>query len=164
VAGRVCQHNRPGRHARPICLKPMSEKIAEGSARSRTSQRAMAERITAAFEAGDIVDICHAIGTAARQHNLADLARRAGIESTSLYRAFAGGEKRPNFSTVLNVLHAMGLELHVTIRQNAKPMSPHGREPGAPGAFDPATSLPVEPEAPELLCERTPRCPRQNRV
>ena len=96
----------------------------------------MAERINAAFEAGDIVDICHAIGTAARQHNLADLARRAGIERTSLYRAFAGEKKGPNFSTVLNVLHAMGLELQVTMRQNAQPMSPHGREPDASGAFD----------------------------
>jgi probable addiction module antidote protein len=84
----------------------------------------MAERINAAFEAGDIVDICHAIGAATRQHNITDLARRAGIERTNLYRAFAGGEKRPNFSTVLNVLHAMGLELHVTIRRNAQPIEP----------------------------------------
>jgi probable addiction module antidote protein len=79
----------------------MSEKIAKRSARSRTSRRAIAERINAAFEAGDIVDICHAIGAAIRQHNVTDLARRADIERTSLYRAFAG-EQHPNFSTVLN--------------------------------------------------------------
>ena len=95
--------------------------------RSATARRLVRDRADRFAIFSDIVDICHAIGTAARQHNLADLARRAGIERTNLYRAFAGGEKRPNFSTVLNVLHAMGLELHVTIRQNAKPMSPRER-------------------------------------
>ena len=94
----------------------------------------MAERISAAFEAGDIVDICHAIGAATPQHNIMDVARRAGIERTSLDRAFAGGKKQPNFSTVLNVLHAMGLQLHVTMRQNAQPIAPHDREPHASGA------------------------------
>ena len=75
----------------------------------------MAERITAAFEAGDIVDICHAIGTAARQHNLADLARRAGIERTSLYRALA-----PEFQHGSEHITRNGFQLHVTVRGSAR--------------------------------------------
>ena len=85
--------------ARPIVLTPMSEKLAKRSVRSsRENRRAIAERINAAFETGDIAEICRAIEVATRQHNVADLARRAGIERTSLYRAFAGGEKHPNYS------------------------------------------------------------------
>ncbi|MDE5446360.1 putative addiction module antidote protein [Bradyrhizobium sp. CSA207] len=68
----------------------------------------------AAFEAGDIADICRAIEDATRLHNISELARRSGIVRTSLYRAFAGGKAHPNFSTVLSVLHAMGFQLHVT--------------------------------------------------
>ena len=99
----------------------MSEKLAKRSVRSsRENRRAIAERINAAFETGDIANICHAIGTGARQHNLADLARRAGIERTTLYRAFASGKAHPNFSTVLIVLHAMGFELHVTLPPHAQ--------------------------------------------
>jgi len=95
--------------------------IAKQSIRSsRTNRRVIAERINGALETGAIVEICHAIGAATRQHNIADLARRAGIERTSLYRAFAGREKHPNFSTVLNVLNAMGFELQVTTRESAQ--------------------------------------------
>jgi probable addiction module antidote protein len=96
--------------------------IAKQSIRSsRTSRRAITERINAAFETGDIAEICHAIEIGTRQHNVADLARRAGINRISLYRAFSGSEKHPNFSTVLNVLHAVGLQLHVTMRQSVEP-------------------------------------------
>jgi probable addiction module antidote protein len=71
-----------------------------------------------------------------RQHNMADLARRAGIERTSLYRAFAGGEKRPNFTTILNVLRAMGFELRVVTGQNAHERKPTAKERHTPGAVD----------------------------
>ena len=107
----------------------MTEKIAKRSIRA--NRRAIAERINAAFETGDIAEICRTIEVAIRQHIVADLARRAGIERTSLYRAFAGGEKHPNFSTVLNVLHAMGFQLHVTLRQNARASKPRDEEPHA---------------------------------
>ena len=117
-------------------LKPMSEKAAKRSIRPRTSRREIAERINAAFEAGDIDEICHVIGAAAHQHNISELARRSGIERTSLYRAFAGREKHPNFTTVLNVLHAMGFALQVTMRPNAQAPKPQDKEPHTSGAFD----------------------------
>ena len=107
--------------------------IAKQSIRSsRASRRVIAERINGALETGDIVEICHAIGAATRQHNIADLARRSGIERTSLYRAFGGREKHPNFCTVLNVLNAMGFELRVITRQNiGARMSPADHTSGA---------------------------------
>ncbi|MGY8662163.1 addiction module antidote protein [Bradyrhizobium sp. UFLA05-109] len=111
--------------------------IAKQSIRSsRTNRRVIAERINGALETGDIVEICHAIGAATRQHNIADLARRAGIERTSLYRAFAGEEKHPNFSTVLHVLGAMGFELRVIARQNAQARNSGDQTPQPPTAFD----------------------------
>jgi len=106
----------------------MSGKIGKRSIRSRASRRAIAERINAAFETGDISEICHAIEASTRRYNIAELARRAGIERTSLYRAFSGGEKHPNFSTVLNVLHAMGLQLQVTMCQSAQPIEDDDKE------------------------------------
>jgi DNA-binding phage protein len=60
-----------------------------------------------------------------RQHNVSDLARRAGIERTALYRAFAGRETHPNFSTVLNLLNVMGFESCVANRESVQAcMSP----------------------------------------
>jgi probable addiction module antidote protein len=94
--------------------------IAKQSIRpSRTSRRVIAERINGALEKGDIVEICQAIGAATKQHNMSHLARRAGIERPTLYRAFAGREKRPNFTTVINVLRAMGFELRVTAPEHS---------------------------------------------
>jgi len=48
----------------------MTEKIARRSIRSRANRREVAERINAAFEAGDVADICHAIAdaTSSAQH------------------------------------------------------------------------------------------------
>ena len=105
----------------------MSEKTR--SIRSyQPGRRATAERLNAAFETGDIAVICRAIEVEIRQHSVAELARRAGIVRTSLYRAFSGADKHPNFSTVLNVLDAMGLQMHVTTRQKveARPLTAAG--------------------------------------
>ncbi|WP_439400149.1 addiction module antidote protein (plasmid) [Bradyrhizobium sp. PMVTL-01] len=94
--------------------------IARRSIRSKPNRREVAEHINAAFEAGDIADVCRAIEEVARLHNISELARSSGITRTSLYRAFAGGKAHPNFSTVLSVLHAMGFQLHVTLRPRAQ--------------------------------------------
>ena len=82
--------------------------IGPGSSRSE-----IAEYINCAFQSTEIVEICHAIGAATRLHSISDIASKAGIERTSLYRAFAG-ESLPKFSTVVSVLDAMGLQLRVT--------------------------------------------------
>jgi probable addiction module antidote protein len=115
------------------CLKMIAKQSIRSS---RTSRSKIAERINAALETGDIVEICQAIGAATRQYNMSDLARRAGLERPTLYRAFEGGEKRPNFTTVINVLRAMGFELSVVTGQNAHERKPTAKERHTPGAVD----------------------------
>ena len=102
----------------------MSEKSVRLATRPQLKRlQAAAGCINQALEKSDIAEICRAIGAATRLYNISDLAHRSGIERQSVYRAFAGGPKHPNFSTVLNVLDAMGFRMHVTVRrgERAKP-------------------------------------------
>lgn len=56
--------------------------------------------------------ICTAIGKALGDFNVSEIARQTGLQRSSIYRAF-GNAQLPNFSTVLTVLTAMGLQLRV---------------------------------------------------
>jgi probable addiction module antidote protein len=49
-----------------------------------------ADCLNHAFETSDIAEICKAIGVVTHRHNILDIAKKAGIERSSLYRAFAG--------------------------------------------------------------------------
>ena len=46
--------------------------------------------------------------------------KESGIERPSIYRAFVRGPKHPNFKTVLSVLDAMGFQLQVSVRRDAR--------------------------------------------
>src|SRR3954469_18430778 len=81
--------------------------------RPESTRHEIAEHINQAFATSDVTTICQAIGEAVRLHNITDIASIAGIERTSVYRAFSA-EQSPNFSTVLAVLKAMGLQLQAT--------------------------------------------------
>ena len=83
------------------------------------SREAAADVINQAFKKSDFSEICHAIGAATRLYNISDLAKKSGLSRPSLHRAFAGDPKKPNFTTVFNVLEAMGFQLHVTVRREA---------------------------------------------
>jgi probable addiction module antidote protein len=85
-----------------------------------SSRQAAADLINQAFEKSDVAEICHAIGAATRLYNISDLALKSGLARPSLHRAFAGDPKKPNFTTVLSVLDAMGMRLHVTVRRGAR--------------------------------------------
>ena len=76
--------------------------------------------INRALEKSDIAEICHAIGAATRLYNISDLALKSGLARPSIHRAFAGDPIKPNFTTVFNVLDAMGFQLHVTVRPGAR--------------------------------------------
>jgi probable addiction module antidote protein len=69
--------------------------------------------LNAAFDSGDLDRISQAIGTAAKVHNISDVARRARLSRPSVYRAFAGHGTYPNLTTVVRILGAMGLGLKV---------------------------------------------------
>jgi probable addiction module antidote protein len=72
-------------------------------------------RINEALGSSDIVAICDAIGETIRRNNITDIAKTAGLNRTSIYRAF-GGRQSPNLSTVIRCLDALGLQLNVVRR------------------------------------------------
>jgi len=102
----------------------MSEKTAKLPIGPQSHPRESADYLNRAFETSDVAEICKAIGVVTHRHNMSDIAKKAGIERSSLYRAFAGSPKHPNFKTVLSVLDAMGFQLHVTVRRGKRVTQP----------------------------------------
>lgn len=68
----------------------------------------------ACLEEGDPVLITAALGDIARAKGMSQVARDAGISREGLYKALSG-EGNPEFATVLKVVKALGLKLHVTV-------------------------------------------------
>lgn len=61
---------------------------------------------------GDAAFIAKALGDIARAKGMSQVARDAGVSRESLYKALSG-ERAPTFDTVLKVMAALGLKLHV---------------------------------------------------
>jgi probable addiction module antidote protein len=71
--------------------------------------------ITAALETGDPDFIRDALGIVARARGMSGVAKAAGLNRESLYKAL-GESGNPEFSTIMRVLRAMGLTLSVRAR------------------------------------------------
>ncbi len=70
-------------------------------------------------EAGDDpAFIAKALGDAARSRGMAQTARDCGISREGLYKALSA-EGNPSFATVMKVLSALGLRMHVERAQSA---------------------------------------------
>ena len=76
------------------------------------SEEDMAAYLDAALEDGDIAVIMAALGDIARAKGMAHVARESGLGRESLYKALSVNGN-PEFSTVLRVVRALGLQLHV---------------------------------------------------
>jgi probable addiction module antidote protein len=64
-------------------------------------------------EAGDdAAFVAKALGDIARAKGMAQVAREAGLSRESLYKTLSG-DRSPDFETVLKVLGALGIKLHV---------------------------------------------------
>jgi len=74
-----------------------------------TSER-QAAYITVALETGDPALVRDALGVVARARGMAEIAKTADLNRESLYKAL-GETGNPEFSTVMRVLHALGLTL-----------------------------------------------------
>ncbi len=61
---------------------------------------------------GDAGFIAKALGDIARAKGMSQVARDAGLSRESLYKALSG-ERSPDFSTILKVISALGISLHV---------------------------------------------------
>ena len=68
--------------------------------------------LDAAFEDGDPALIVAALGDIARAKGMTQVANEAGLGRESLYKALSS-TGNPEFATVVKVLHALGLQLHV---------------------------------------------------
>jgi len=73
----------------------------------------MVAYIEAALEDGDPSIIASVLGDVARAEKMTEIAAKTGLSRTSLYRALSS-EGCPEFETVLKVLNALNLQLHVT--------------------------------------------------
>jgi probable addiction module antidote protein len=73
----------------------------------------MAAYLDAALEDGDPALVAAALGDIARAKGMTEIAKAAGLGRTSLYKALSP-EGRPELSTVLKVVRALGLRLHST--------------------------------------------------
>ena len=74
------------------------------------SPEVIAAYLTDVFESEDPALIAKAIGNVARAQGMTDVAEKTGLSRENLYRAL-GGDAKPEFATVLKVLHALGINL-----------------------------------------------------
>jgi probable addiction module antidote protein len=65
-----------------------------------------------AFTDGDPALIAHALGVAARANGMTEIAKQAKLSRESLYRALSK-DGNPELSTLIKVLHALGLRISV---------------------------------------------------
>jgi probable addiction module antidote protein len=68
--------------------------------------------ITAALETGDADFVRDALGLVARARGMSGIAKNAGLNRESLYKAL-GENGNPEFATVLRIVRALGLTLSV---------------------------------------------------
>ncbi|HZP76114.1 MAG TPA: addiction module antidote protein [Pseudolabrys sp.] len=66
--------------------------------------------ITAALEAGDADFVRDALGLVARARGMSEIAKSAGLNRESLYKAL-GESGNPEFGTVMRIVRALGLTL-----------------------------------------------------
>jgi probable addiction module antidote protein len=66
--------------------------------------------ITEALEAGDADFVRDALGLVARARGMSEIAKSAGLNRESLYKAL-GETGNPEFSTVMRIVRALGLTL-----------------------------------------------------
>ena len=79
----------------------------------------VAAYLEAALHDGDPQLVAAALGDVARAKGMSKVARDAGLGRESLYKSLSSSGN-PELATVLRVISALGLELHVTAVDDAK--------------------------------------------
>ena len=74
------------------------------------SEERQAAYISAALETGDADFVREALGMVARARGMAEIAKNAGLNRESLYKAL-GETGNPEFGTVMRIVRALGLTL-----------------------------------------------------
>ncbi|MBI3714100.1 MAG: putative addiction module antidote protein [Burkholderiales bacterium] len=70
----------------------------------------IAAYLTLVIEEGDISELAHALGVAARARGMSDIAKASGITREALYRALRP-DASPRFDTISRVCTALGVRL-----------------------------------------------------
>ena len=76
------------------------------------SNEMIAEYLNTVLEEGDDTEIVTAIGHIAKAIGMTKIAEEAGLSRPSLYKALSEGAK-PQFSTIMKVLKAVGGQIRV---------------------------------------------------
>lgn len=76
------------------------------------SKETIAEYLNTVLEEGSSDDVVQAIGHVAKAIGMTKIAEETGMSRPSLYKALSEGAK-PQFSTILKVLKAIGGEIRV---------------------------------------------------
>ena len=71
--------------------------------------------LEAAFDEGDPKLIAAVLGDIAKAKGMTKIAAKAGLGRESLYKALSP-DGNPRFATVLNVMRALDLRLHASVR------------------------------------------------
>jgi probable addiction module antidote protein len=74
------------------------------------TDEARVEYLRAALETEDMPFILDAIGVVARAEGMTNVAAKAGVTRASLYKTLRA-DGRPEFETIMRVLHALGVRL-----------------------------------------------------
>lgn len=77
------------------------------------SNEMIAEYLNSVLEDGDNDDVITALGHIAKAIGMTKIAEEAGLSRSSLYKALSDGA-RPQFSTIMKVLKAVGAQIRVT--------------------------------------------------
>ncbi|MBE0424685.1 MAG: putative addiction module antidote protein [Lutibacter sp.] len=76
------------------------------------SNEMIAEYLNAVLEEGDDNEIVTALGHVAKAIGMTKIAEETGMSRPSLYKALSEGAK-PQFSTIMKVLKAVGGQIHI---------------------------------------------------
>ena len=76
--------------------------------------------ITAALETGDADFVRDALGLVARARGMGEIAKSAGLNRESLYKAL-GETGNPEFGTIMRIVRALGLTLSARPVARARP-------------------------------------------
>ncbi len=90
------------------------------------SPEAIGAYLEDAMETDDPKFIAHALGQVARARGMAEIAKAAGLSRESLYKALSAGGN-PEFSTILKVVHALGLRISVAPERKVRRTRPTAR-------------------------------------
>ena len=84
------------------------------------TEERQAAYIAAALESGDADFVRDALGLVARARGMGEIARGAGLNRESLYKAL-GKSGNPEFGTVLRIVRALGLTLSARPAEAKRP-------------------------------------------